>query len=181
MSPEQVQQEATQWCHETLVMDSTCVVVGLGSGVHIAELAQQKKMAKIFVIDSIPSLAPVFYDRYPELKDLVEIIILSSESELMDHPVMNQVIENNLSSVAFVPSWPKTDSLLKNFHRHLSGRSKESLNLFFNKYGIRKDIQIQDESGNRYLNIRDLEIMIQEEVPSYLRLNCFRILKELIL
>ena len=174
-------QEAQQWCRETLVMDSSCVVVGLGAGFHIAELAKQKKMKKIYVVDSRPGLVNVFRKQFPELKDNVEVVIIENGKSLLSHEIMNEVIQMNLSALAFAPCWPKNDLLLKTFHRHLSGRSPESLDLFFKKYGIRKDIQIKDESGQRYLNIRDLELMIQVDVPTYLRLNCFRILKELIL
>lgn len=181
MTEEMALEAAVHWCRETLVMDSTCVIVGLGSGFHIAELIKQNKMDKVYVVDHRPQLVAAFQSQFPDLQEKVEVIIIKDEPSLMGHKLMDQVIEHNLSSLAFSVCWPAGDVILKNLHRHLSGRSKESLEIFFSKYGIKKDIQIQDESGNRYLNIRDLEMMIQEEVPSYLRLNCFRILKELIL
>ncbi len=174
-------QEAQKWCQDSLIMDSSCIVVGLGNGFHIAEIVEQKKMMKVFVVDHRPGLMNMFRKQFPELKNIVEIVILESSDRLLRHEIMDQVIRENLSALAFTPCWPKNDNLLATFHRHLSGRSRESLEMFFKKYGIRKDIQIKDESGQRYLNIKDLEILIQEDVPSYLRLNCFRILKELIL
>ncbi len=173
--------EAEQWCRDTLVLDKTCVVVGLGAGFHIAELVKQKKMEKVFVVDTRPGLMNMFRKQFPELHEKVEIIILENGDSLLAHEIMDEVIEHNMSALAFAPCWPKNDLSLRTFHRHLSGRSKESLNLFLKKYGIKKDIQIKDETGQRYLNIKDLELLIQEDVPSYLRLNCFRILKELIL
>lgn len=181
MSGLDLAEEAIQWCRETLVMDSICVVVGLGSGLHVAEMVKHNKMKKIYVVDNRPELMDLFQKQYPELHNIVEVIIAEDSDSLLTHELMTEVIEHNMSSLAFSSCWPKTDLFFKNCHRHLSGRSKESLELFFNAYGIKKDIQIQDESGNRYLNIRDLEMMIQEDVPPYLRLNCFRILKELIL
>ncbi len=173
--------EAEQWCRDTPTIDSTCVVVGLGAGFHIAKLVKQKKMEKVFVVDRRPGLVNVFRKQFPQLRSKVEIIIVENEKSLLAHEIMNEVIETHISALAFDPCWHKNDQTLKAFHRHLSGRSAESLSLFLKKYGINKDIQIKDETGQRYLNIKDLEILIQEEVPAYLRLNCFRILKELIL
>ncbi len=174
-------QEAQDWCRDLLVMDSTCVVVGLGAGFHIAELVKRKKMTRIYVVDSRPGLVNVFRSQFPELEKIVDVVILENGDSLLGHEIMDDVIQMNLSAVAFLPCWPKNDALLRTFHRHLSGRSRESLEIFFKKYGIRKDILIKDEAGQRYLNIKDLELLIQEDVPNYLRLNCFRILKELIL
>ena len=173
--------EAKQWCRDTHTIDSTCVVVGLGAGFHLAELVKQKKMEKIFVVDRRPGLVNVFRKQFPQLRNIVEIIIVENEMSLLAHEIMSEVIETNISALAFAPCWPKNDQMLKAFHRHLSGRSSESLTLFLKKYGIKRDIQIKDETGQRYLNIKDLELLIQEDVPAYLRLNCFRILKELIL
>ena len=174
-------QEAHEWCRDCLVMDSTCVVVGLGGGLHIVELATRKKMTKIYVVESRPGLVNAFRKQFPDLEDTVEVILLENEDTLLGHQIMDEVIEKNLSAFAFPTCWPKNDKVLGAAHRHLTGRSRQSLEIFLKKYGIRKDIQIKDEAGHRYLNIKDLEVMIQEDVPSYLRLNCFRILKELIL
>ncbi len=174
-------QEAHEWCRDCLVMDSTCMVVGLGDGLHVAELAKRKKMTKIYVVESRPHLINAFRSQFPELEATVEVILLENEDSLLGHKIMDEVIQRNLSAFAFPSSWPKNDKILGAAHRHLTGRSRQSLEIFLKKYGIRKDIQIKDEAGQRYLNIKDLELMIQEDVPSYLRLNCFRILKELIL
>ena len=92
---------AVHWCRETLVMDSICVVVGLGSGVHVAELIKQNKMDKVYVVDHRSHLVTAFRSQFPELQEKVELIIVKDEASLMGHKLMDQVIEHNLSSLAF--------------------------------------------------------------------------------
>jgi hypothetical protein len=173
--------QAREWCREILVIDKECIVVGLGAGFHLAEMIQQKRLSKVYVVDSRPGLVNIFRSQFPELADIVQIILVEDSQSLLQHEIMEEVIEKSLSVFAFTPCWPENDTVFRSFHRHLCGRSAESLELFFKSRGLKKDIQIRDETGKRYLTIKDLEILIQEEVPAYLRLNCFRILKELIL
>jgi hypothetical protein len=94
---------------------------------------------------------------------------------------MAVAIEKTLSSYAYTASWPHGDPTLPIFHRHLTGRSQESLQLFFSRKGMSQKIEIREQAGGKYLSIKDLEVLIQEDVSPYLRLNCFRILKELII
>ena len=56
--------QAEEWCRDSLIMDSTCVVVGLGAGFHIAELVKKKKMSKIYVVDSRPGLVNIFRNQF---------------------------------------------------------------------------------------------------------------------
>lgn len=173
-------QEARQWCQELLVMDRHCVVVGLGAGFHVAELARTKNLEKIYVIDTRPGLVNMFRKQFPELSESVEVIILENANSVLKHEIMDEVIDAGLSAFAFVSCWQNKSEVFSAIHRHVTGRSRESLEYFFKKNGIRSDFQIRDESGKSYLSIKDLEMLIQGDVSPYLRLNCFRILKELI-
>lgn len=164
-----------------MILDKECVVVGLGSGEHIAEMVNQKKLEKIYVIDSRPELVPAFKSKFPELETIVETIILRTTGDLFRHEIMSKVIEKTLSTFAYTASWPAGDPTLAIFHRHLTGRSQESLQLFFDRRGMTQKVEVREEAGNRYLSIKDLEVLIQEDVSPFLRLNCFRILKELII
>jgi spermidine synthase len=64
------------WVERLITVDKECIVVGLGSGDHIADLAKQKNMQKIYVVDCRPELVPAFRSRFPGLDGTVEIIIV---------------------------------------------------------------------------------------------------------
>jgi hypothetical protein len=171
----------SQWPEKLLFLDKECIVVGLGSGQHIADLVRVKNLQKIYVVDTREDLVEPFRAQFPELMSVVEIFIVASPADLLKHEIMTVVIEKNLSAYAHTASWPKGDLTLAVFHRHLTGRSQESLQLFFNRKGIKQEVRLSKVSGEMYLSIKDLEVLIQEDVSPYLRLNCFRILKELII
>jgi spermidine synthase len=173
--------QARAWCNQLLIKDKQCVVVGLGSGLHIVELIRQKNLQKVYVIDCKDGFTNMFRKLYPEYNDIVEIIIIADASEILKHEIMAEVIAKGLSSFAYSAAWTNRDDFYNLVHRHLTGRSFESLQLFFARQGIQQEIQIKDDKGAKYLSIKDLDLMIQEDVSPYLRLNCFRILKELII
>ena len=173
--------QARAWCNQLLIVDKKCVVVGLGSGLHIVELIRQKNMEKVYVVDCKQGFSSMFRKLYPEYNDIVDIIIVDDADQLLKHEVMNEVITKGLSAFAYSGAWAEGNGFYSAAHRHLTGRSFESLQLFFSRNGIKQDIEIKTEANGRYLSIKDLEIMIQEDVSPYLRLNCFRILKELII
>lgn len=169
------------WLKDLVFVDKECIVMGLGEGLHILEMIREKSFLKIYVVETRGDLIESFKNRYPQLHHVVEIIHLQKAEDIFEHPLMTVSLDKCLSVYAYRDCWKDHQELFTKAHRHLTGRSEESLNLFFQVHGLRKDIRIHDEGGRKYLSFKDLIMLIQEDIPPYLRLNCFRILKELIL
>src|SRR4051812_45058027 len=100
MSPAEI------WCRDILLLDSECIVVGLGEGDHITELIRQKRLSKIFVVDCRPELSKAFQKKFPELNSQIEVITLENDRDILSHPIMEKVLESNLSALAFSDCWP---------------------------------------------------------------------------
>src|SRR5690606_27918758 len=81
------------------------VVVGLGSGFHIAALAELDPKLQITVVDCRESLLPVFRAQFSELASRVEVEIVRELPSLFKADVFKDVLKNRSYVLSFAECW----------------------------------------------------------------------------
>ena len=172
-------EEGLKWVYSLgSIPTSHVVVVGLGSGFHVAALSELDPGLKITVVDSREALIPVFRAQFPELKDRVEIVVVKEASEVLKSELLQEIIHNRSYVLSFRECWGSQINLLSQAFSHLTGRSVESLKYHFDDFGV--NIKALYLKPKHLLSIKDIMPIVEAAPLQPPQKQIFRILDELV-
>lgn len=168
--------EGLKWVYSLgAIPTSEVVVVGLGSGFHIAALAEVDPHIKIRVVETRESLLRVFRSQFPELKDRVEITIVQQAEDIFKTECFQEVLATRPYVLSFQECWGQQGKTFATLFAHLTGRSVESVRYHFEEFGI--NIK---STCNNLLSIHDLMPAIEESAMAENKKQVYRVLGELV-
>ncbi|MEN0060387.1 MAG: hypothetical protein AAGB31_16220 [Bdellovibrio sp.] len=171
--------EGLKWAYSLGVLPSShIVIVGLGSGFHVAALADIDPHLKISVVESRESLIPVFRSHFPELRDRVEIIVTKSPEDIFTTDLFQEVIESRSYILSFRECWGQQSPHFTEVFSHLAGRTSESVRYHFEEFGINmKALYLRKEC---LLSIKDIGPVVEASTMPERNKQIFRVLNELV-
>lgn len=171
--------EALKWAYSLgAIPTSHVIVVGLGSGFHIAALAELDPGLRITVIESRESLVPVFTSQFSEIMDRVEVVIIQDERALFSADVFQEQKSRRSYVLSFNECWGNQTAFFTKVFAHFTGRSEESIRYHFEEFGINmKALYFQ---SNQLLSINDIVPVVEASVMPENKKQIFRVLNELV-
>ncbi len=157
---------------------SHVVVVGLGSGFHIAALADVDPGLSITVVESRESLIPVFRSQFPELAGRVEIVIVKDAQDIFKADFYQDILNKRSFVLSFRECWGQHVDFFSEMFAHLTGRSAESVKYHFEEFGI--NIKALYFQSKNLLNIKDVLPVVEASVMPENKKQLFRVLGELV-
>lgn len=171
--------EALKWVYSLgSIPTSHVVVVGLGSGFHIAALADVDPGLKISVVESRESLIPVFRSQFPELQDRVEIIVIQNVQDIYKGEFFQEILDNRSYVLSFKECWGQNVQFFSEVFAGLTGRSVESVKYHFEEFSINMKALYLEQ--NKLLSIKDVIPVVEASVVPENKKQIFRILGELV-
>ncbi|WII70744.1 hypothetical protein QJS83_09755 [Bdellovibrio sp. 22V] len=154
------------------------VIVGLGSGFHVAALADIDPSIRITVVESRESLIPVFRSQFPELSERVEIAIVQDAQDIFKADFFQEILNQRSYVLSFRECWGQQVSFFSEVYGHLTGRSVDSVKYHFEEFGI--NIKALYFQQNKLLSIKDVIPVVEASVMPEDKKQVFRILGELV-
>jgi hypothetical protein len=171
--------EGLRWAYGLGALPSKhVVIVGLGSGFHVAALAEIDPQLKIYVIDSRETLVPIFRSQFADIADRVEVIIASSEKDLRNSDAFEEIVHNRAYVLSFQECWGERKENFSTLFAHLTGRSVESLRFHFEELGM--NVKALHFDHNRLLSIKDISGFVESSNLNDSKKQIFRTLNELV-
>jgi hypothetical protein len=171
--------QALKWVYSLGAMPTKhVVVVGLGSGFHIAALADFDSSLKITVIENRESLLRVFWSQFPELEDRVEVLTLQNSGDIFKTDLFKEVLSEAPYVLSFVECWGQQSVFFTEVFAHLSGRSLESIRYHFQEFGI--NIKAAFLKNKDLLSLKDVHPVIESSSLAENKKQIFRVLNELV-
>lgn len=171
--------EGLKWVYSLGVIPSQhVVVVGLGSGFHIAALADLDENLKITVIESRESLIPVFRSQFPEISERIEIVIVQAAQDIFKTDVFQEVISGQPYVLSFRECWGQQGNLFSELFAHLTGRSADSVRYHFDEFGI--NMKALYFHPKQMLSVKDVIPVVEASVMAENQKQIFRLLGELV-
>lgn len=173
------QGEGLKWAYSLGAMPTRhVVIVGLGSGFHVAALADVDSTLKITVIENREALLRVFWSQFPELENRVEVITLQNAQDIFKTAFFTEVVQEAPYVLSFVECWGQQAEFFTEVFAHLSGRSLESIKYHFEEFGI--NIKAAFLKNKDLMSLKDIFPAIESsEVPERKK-EIFRVLNELV-
>lgn len=154
------------------------IVVGLGSGFHIAALADFDPQIKITVVDNRDALFRVFESQFPELEGRVKLVSLQRADDIFKTELFEELPQRVPYVVSFMECWGQQSEFFNEVFAHLSGRSLESLQYHFREFGI--NIKAAFLKSQNLVSLKDLyEVLEKSKMPEEKK-QIFRVLNELV-
>lgn len=171
--------EGLKWAYSLgSIPTSHVVVVGLGSGFHIAALAELDPKLQITVVDSRDSLLPIFRAQFPELAGRVQVEIVRELPALFKCDVFKEVLKNRSYVLSFSECWGQHSSFFSQIFSHLTGRSLEALEYHFAELGM--NIKALPVKQDQFLSIKDILPAIEGSTAPEKKKQVFRALGQLV-
>lgn len=172
-------EEGLKWAYTLgAIPTSHVVIVGLGSGFHVAALADVDPDLKITVVESRESLVPVFRAQFAELNDRVEIVIVKNAEDVFKSTLLQDVMSARSYVVSFQECWGKQRELFSEAFAHLTGRSLASVKYHFEEFGVNvKALYLQP---NQLVSVKDVMPVIEAAQMDESKKQIFRVLGELV-
>lgn len=173
------QGEGLKWAYSLGAIPSRkVIVVGLGSGFHLAALADVDPDVEITVIESREALVPVFRSQFPELADRVDVMIIQNAQDLFKSDLFKEAVQERAYVLSFRECWGQQKQLFTELFSHLTGRSQESLQYHFSEFGI--NMKALYLPKDRLLNINDITPIVEASMMPDRQKQIFRIMDELV-
>jgi|GEM_PF-1425589 Spermidine synthase len=171
--------EALKWVYSLGHLPAPHVVIlGLGSGFQVEALADLSPDVTITIVESRPSLVPVFRAQFPDLAERVHIIIAESSNELMGTELFREMAAGQSYVVSFQECWGDQRQLFTDFFAHLTGRSVESVQYHFQDLGINMKALYLDQ--NKLISIKEFMPVVEASATAEKNKQIFRTLGELV-
>ncbi len=171
--------QALKWVYSLGAMPTGhVIVVGLGSGFHIAALADFDPNLKITVVENRDALLRVFWSQFPELENRVEVISLQAASDIFKTDLFREVLSEAPYVLSFMECWGQQSQFFTEVFAHLSGRSLESIRYHFQEFGI--NIKAAFLKNQDLLALRDIQPVIEASTLADNKKQIFRVLNELV-
>lgn len=131
------QQQALKWVYSLgSFPSSSVVVVGLGSGFHVAALADLDPHLKITVIETRLSLLRMFQTQFPELQEQVEVILVQEPHDIFKTHFFQEILATKPYVLSFQECWGHGKGAFTQLFAHLTGRSAASVQYHFEELEI---------------------------------------------
>lgn len=171
--------QGLKWVYSLGAMPTShVVVVGLGSGFHVAALSDVDPTLKITVIENREALLRVFWSQFPELEGRVEVITLQNPQDIFKTELFTEVLKEAPYVLSFVECWGQQVEFFTEVFAHLSGRSLESIKYHFQEFGI--NIKAAFLKNKDLLSLKDIYPAIESSAMVENKKNIFRVLNELV-
>lgn len=173
------QGEALKWVYSLGTLPCKhAVIIGLGSGFHVAALADFDKDLKITVVDSRESLVRVFCAQFPELAERVEIVLVAESHDIFKTDLYSDVLKGKSYVLSFRECWGPRVKFFTELFAHLTGRSVESVRYHFEELGI--NIKALHFDAHKLISLKELMPAIEGSELQERRKQVFRVLNELV-
>lgn len=170
------QGEGLRWVYSLgAIPTNEVVVVGLGSGFHIAALLDVQENLTVKVVESRDSLVRIFENQFPDIMDRVEIITVQKAQDLFRTDFFNEVLEQRPYVLSFRECWGSQGDFFSEVFAHLTGRSIESVRYHFEEFGI--NIK---STFNNLLSLKEVLPSLNAEQMSSIDRQVFGVLGELV-
>lgn len=171
--------EGLKWAYSLgVIPTSHVVVIGLGSGFHIAALTDLDPHLQITVIETREALIPVFRSQFPEVAERINIVIVQDERDIVHSDFFQDVIAQRSCILSFKECWGNQSKFFSKIFAHLTGRSSESVQYHFQEFGI--NMKALYFKPNNLLSIKDVIPVVEASTLSENNKQMFRILGELV-
>lgn len=172
-------EEALKWVYSLgHIPTSHVVVIGLGSGFHIAALAELDPRLRITVIETREVLLPIFRSQFPEIEERVDVTFVQNIQDLFKTEAYGEVLRNRSLVLSFRECWGAHSESFTELFAHLTGRSVDSVKYHFEDLGINMKALFFDNS--RLLNIKDVLPVVEASPMAEGQKQLFRVLGELV-
>lgn len=173
------QGQGLKWAYSLGAMPTShVIVVGLGSGFHVAALADVDPNLKITVIENRESLLRVFWSQFPELENRVEILTLQKAQDIFKTDLFTEILNQAPYVLSFIESWGEQSDFFTEVFAHLSGRSLESIKYHFQEFGI--NIKAAFLKNKELMSLKDVFPAIESSNVVESKKEIFRVLNELV-
>lgn len=171
--------EGLKWAYSLgPIPTSHVVIIGLGSGFHVAALADLDPNLRITVVESRESLIPVFRSQFPETAGRIDIVVAQEERDIFKAEFFQDVKAQRSYVLSFRECWGNQAVFFSDVFAHLTGRSLESVRYHFDEFGINmKALYFQP---NKLLSIKDVIPVVEASAMPENRKQIFRVLGELV-
>lgn len=171
--------EGLKWVYSLgAIPTSHVVVVGLGSGFHVAALADVDSNLRITVVESRESLIPVFRSQFPELEERVEIVIVQELQDIFKRDFYQEILNQRSYILSFRECWGQQVDFFAEVFAHLTGRSLDSVKYHLQEFNI--NIKALYFQQGKLLSIKDVLPVVEASVVPEKQKQIFRVLGELV-
>lgn len=158
--------EAQSWVHlqsELIAGAPTIIVLGLGSGFHLAQLRREWPECQIIAIESRQSIAETIWESTSSDLSEIDVVVANDMDALMSHALIRQAVKHRYALLMH-PSCYITD---KEFYREakkfLLARDLKSLRFFIEQRAELKHVfdfeaLVADSKKKEILSIKDLPL-----------------------
>ncbi|UOE99862.1 hypothetical protein [Bdellovibrio reynosensis] len=171
--------EGLKWAYSLGPMPANhVVIVGLGSGFHVAALADIDAEVQITVVESRESLITVFRSQFPDLKDRVNIVVAQNTEDIFKTDFYQEVVDHRAYVLSFRECWGPRTEFFSQMFAHLTGRTLEAVKYHFQEFGINmKALYLQPD---HLLSIKDVLPVVESSNMDDNKKKIFRVLGELV-
>ncbi|MNJ92680.1 hypothetical protein D3C87_103540 [compost metagenome] len=178
-SPNNPRNEALKWVYSLGPLPSQHVMImGLGSGFHVAALAELDPSLKITVVETRESLITVFRSKFSDIADRVQITIVENAQDIFKTETYREAIADKAYILSFRECWGQQTAIFSEIFAHLSGRSVESVKYHFEDLGM--NLKALFFNKNDLLSLNDLMPVIEASTAAEKNKQLFRVLGELV-
>jgi hypothetical protein len=149
------QSEGLKWSYSLgHVPSKKIIIVGLGSGFHVAALADVYPELDITVLETRVSLLTMFRSQFPDLLNKVNVQIVDTPSDVLKSSFIAEILLEKPYVVSFRECWGNETEKFSTIFSHATGRSLDSLKYHFVEFGI--DIKSMGSAKKELLSIKDV-------------------------
>ena len=157
---------------------SHVIVMGLGSGFHIAALAELDVKLKITVIETRESLVRVFRSQFPDLSARVDVLVIEKPTDIFKTDFFQEILSERPFVLSFQECWGRQGDLFAELFAHATGRSLESVKYHFQEFGI--DIKSSFAVPVGLVSLKEMMNSIEASSLRENKKQIFRVLGELV-
>lgn len=171
--------QALKWVYSLGPLPSDhIVIIGLGSGFHVAALAELDPTLKITVIETREALLPVFRSKFADIEDRVQITIVQEAADVFKTEAFHEALDHRAFVLSFRECWGAQTNIFSELFAHLSGRSVTSVRYHFED--LQMDLKASFFNKNELISVKDLLPAVEASRGSETNKQIFRALGELV-
>ncbi len=171
--------EALKWVYSLGHLPTqSIVIIGLGSGFHVAALAELDPTLEITVIETRASLIPIFRSKFADISDRVQITIVDQPSEIFKTDAYADVLARKSFVLSFRECWGARTETFTELFAHMVGRSVDSVQYHLQEMGMNMKSLFFNRSA--LLSIKDILPAVEASSVNEEYKQRFRVLGELV-
>lgn len=172
-------EQGLKWAYSLGAIPSNhVIVVGLGSGFHVAALADVDPDVQITVVETRDALLPVFRAQFDDLQDRVEVVFIENAEDVFKNETLQEAMGERAYVLSFQECWGQQRALFSEVFSHLTGRSIESVKYHFEEFGVNiKALHLQSQ---QLASIKDILPSVESSALQENKKQIFKVLGELV-